>query len=247
MSETLRSGASGPSVQLLSQLLVERGYLAEATTDFDRKVRRAVEAFQAQHLDPRGEPLVVDGVVGPLTWWALRNQSPPPRSDAAMLAALPSGGSTAGRAALTAAIDEMRAGARELDRNNDGPWVAKYLNGLTPPPAEWCAGFVSWCFTHAPGGMPFRYSLGARAIRDDFRRRGWLYEAAKETPAPGDIVVWWRGQPDGRAGHIGLVYKSADGILTTIEGNKGNFPAPVRTFRYVLGRIDRLLGFGRVP
>jgi hypothetical protein len=37
------------------------------------------------------------------------------------------------------------------------------------------------------------------------------------------------------------------GILFTVEGNKGGFPAPVRVFDYVVSRIDRLLGFGRVP
>lgn len=46
---------------------------------------------------------------------------------------------------------------------------------------------------------------------------------------------------------VGLVRQCADGIVYTIEGNKSGFPAPVRQYDYVLGRIDRLLGFGHVP
>lgn len=89
---------------------------------------------------------------------------------------MPLGGTPAGRAALQAAIGEMRAGAREVSANNSGPWVEKYLNGIVPSPANWCAGFVSWCYAHAPSAIPFRYSLGARDIRAQFRKRGWTYE-----------------------------------------------------------------------
>ncbi len=160
---------------------------------------------------------------------------------------VPAGGSPAGRAALAAAIGEMQAGAREIGTNNSGVWVEKYLNGIVPPPANWCAGFVSWCYGHAPGGIPFRYSLGARDIRNQFQRRGWTFDASdEEQPAPGDIIVWWRGRPEGWQGHIGLVHHCSHGIIYTIEGNKGGFPAPVRMFDYVVSRIDRLLGFGRV-
>jgi len=46
----------------------------------------------------------------------------------------------------------------------------------------------------------------------------------------------------------GLVHSlSQGGILYTIEGNKGGVLAPVRVFDYVMGRIEKLLGFGRVP
>lgn len=88
---------------------------------------------------------------------------------------------------------------------------------------------------------------GARAIRNDFRRRDWLYDPKEVEPQPGDLMFWWRGQPDGWKGHVGFVYRFEDGVVYTVEGNKGAFPAPVGAFDYVLGRIDRLLGFGRVP
>jgi len=248
----LRKGDSGAEVGELTALLVERGFLDASGRTFNLAVHRAVRGFQARHIDSRGTPLVVDGIVGPLTWWALehpdnsevfaqpRPQPPLPPPAAA--------GSDRGRLALAAALREMAAGAQEMGANNSGPWVAKYLHGIVPPPANWCAAFVSWCFTQASGAPPFRYSLGARDIREQFRRRGWTYQLEDGiVPAPGDIVVWWRGQPEGWMGHIGLVHHTEHGILYTVEGNKGGFPAPVRVFDYVMSRIDRLLGFGRVP
>jgi hypothetical protein len=104
---------------------------------------------------------------------------------------------------------------------------------------------VSWCFSQHRDGIPYRYSLGARDIRQQFKRKGWLIEGAP--PEPGDIIVWWRGQPEGWMGHIGLVHHHSNGLVYTIEGNKGNFPAQARGFTYTFGRIDKLLGFGRVP
>lgn len=250
MTAILKNGSEGREVLELTRLLRARGFDVPEQAQFDSRVRRAVEGFQARHLDSRGRPLSVDGVVGPLTWWALRNPDqgglpvPPAPSDGLEL---PEGGSAAGRAALIAALGEMQQGAGEAGANNSGPWVEKYLDGLTPPPANWCAGFVSWCYRHAPGGIPFRYSLGARDVRNQFQRKGWTYAARDGLPEPGDIVVWWRGQQEGWQGHIGLVHHYSDGILYTVEGNKGGYPAPVRVFDYVLSRMDRLLGFGRTP
>lgn len=244
----LREGSRGTAVFELTRILESRGHLESTGRSFNRRVRRAVEEFQARHVDPLGRPLTVDGVVGPLTWWALENEkevlAPPVGVDFASMPPKESGGSQRGRAALETAIGEMEADAREIGDNNSGRFVKKYLGGVLDPPANWCAGFVSWCFAQHPDGIPFRYSLGARDIRFQFKDRGWLLEE-DEVPEPGDIIVWWRGQPDGWKGHIGFVHHCANGLVYTIEGNKGAFPARVRGFDYVLSRIDRLLGFGR--
>ncbi|MFC2169851.1 CHAP domain-containing protein [Acidobacteriota bacterium] len=249
----LRMHSLGEAVEELTTLLVERGYLQTATQTFDRLVRMAVKEFQARHVDERGVPLVVDGVVGPVTWWALQNpdntdilEQPIPEK----LKSMPeTGGSPRGRAALETALSEMEAGAKEVDSNNSGPWVEKYLNNIAPTPANWCAGFVSWCYAQHPDGIPYTYTVGARATRSKFKTKDWLYDVSENSlPQPGDIIVWWRDQPTSWKGHIGLVHSlSEGGILYTVEGNKGGFPAPVRVFDYVLGRIDKLLGFGRVP
>src|SRR5205814_6762399 len=99
--------------------------------DFGNATYRAVRAFQAQNLDQHGQPLVVDGRVGPLSWWSLTHPKPDIETPAAVdFTRMPpgtAGGSTIGRAALAAAIGELEAGAGEVGGNNAGPFVRKYL------------------------------------------------------------------------------------------------------------------------
>ncbi|MBK8174449.1 MAG: CHAP domain-containing protein [Rhodospirillales bacterium] len=253
MQRVLQLGSRGDDVAAIAQRLVLGGFLAAVTDTFSDSVMDAVRAFQQSHRDPEGRPLVVDGIVGPLTAQALANLDPtsPAAPNNGLFrvdshGGLPNGGSEAGRAALAAALGEMAAGACEVGVNNAGPWVEKYLNGIVAPPANWCAGFVSWCYLHAPGGIPFRYSLGARDIFHQFVSKNWAFQSANLIPQPGDIVVWWRDNPSGWQGHIGLVHNVANGCLTTVEANKGRFPASVSQFTYELSRMDRVLGFGRV-
>jgi hypothetical protein len=249
MGDVLKLGDGGEAVAELRARLAVRGFVVTTGGDvFDIEVRRAVRGFQASHVDPRGRPLVVDGIVGPLTRWALVNaDNEDVLLPAPPLLAIPvAGGSAPGRAALAVAHAEAAAGAREVGGDNSGPWVEKYLNGLVAPPAGWCAGFVSWCFSQLPEPLPFRYTLGARRLRDQFHDHGWLLRP-EDPPAPGDLVFWWRGQMAGWMGHVGFVDRFEHGLLYTLEGNKGGFPVPARGFDYVWGSVDRLLGVGRVP
>ena len=68
---TLQSGDKGPDVLQLTNDLVTLGLLASPGTIFNADVASGVKKFQAQNLDPRGTPLVIDGEVGPLTKYAL--------------------------------------------------------------------------------------------------------------------------------------------------------------------------------
>lgn len=245
----LRKGSRGEAVRALSEDLMALDYLRCPQSEFDTVMDRAVRAFQAQGLDPRGEPLAVDGIVGPLTRFALDVALGRRGAEASEAASGP--GSPFGLAALEIARAEMARGAGEAGGNNRGPDVRLYLDGRAAEGADWCAGFVSWCYREGASRigreMPFRYSLGARDIRNQFRRKGWDFDAGPDDPPrPGDIIVWWRGAINDWRGHIGLVERHADGIVTTIEGNRGPFPSRVQRYTYVLGRIQRLLGFGRV-
>ncbi|MCB1059904.1 MAG: CHAP domain-containing protein [Calditrichaeota bacterium] len=245
----LSYGSHGPDVRELQELLCERGYAVAVDGDFGGKTRNAVKAFQSQNLDQLGQPLVVDGKVGPLTWWSLTHRKPLIETVAAVdygrMPPQSAGGSRFGRAALKTAINELNLGAGEEGGNNKGKWVRKYLNGLAPEGSSWCAAFTSWCYSHNSQGMPFTYSVGARDILKQFKDHGWTHEPnSGYSPEPGDIVVWWRVQASGWQGHIGLVHSLKDGILYTIEGNKS---PKVQGFSYVLSRMEKLLGFGQVP
>jgi len=247
----LSFGETGPEISELVRLLVQRGFLIgpDEGSHFGRIIRQAVKDFQSRHIDSRGQPLVVDGIAGPLTRWALTHPDNSALFQAmSMSPGPPPGPPSRGRAALEIALREVKRGAGEVGANNSGPSVEKYLSGRVGTPANWCAAFVCWCFAQHPEPPPFRFTLGARGLRNTFRRRDWLIEPSPENPLlPGDLVFWWRDQPSSWKGHIALVHHVADGILFTVEGNKGGFPAPVRVFDYVLARMERLLGFGRVP
>ena len=246
-----KKGDQGSDIKDIQTSLIASGYLTneEITGIFDNETYRAVRVFQAQNLDQQGHPLKVDGKVGELTWWSLHNPKPsiqPPSAvDYQQMPAIELGGSERGRVALQTAIDELKSGACEVGGNNCGPSVKKYLHGIVPEGNPWCAGFVSYCFSQNPAGIPFPYSVGARKILQEFQQRGWANKPASGyLPQPGDVVVWWRDQPTSGKGHIGLVHQVRDGFLYTIEGNK---QSRVEGFNYVFSQIDKLLGFGHVP
>jgi peptidoglycan hydrolase-like protein with peptidoglycan-binding domain len=246
---TIRFGDTGPGVAKLGKDLKQLGCLVgNPTSTFDDALRRAVRAFQMQNVDSLGRPLVVDGIVGPVTAWAIANrvaQGPTPVSTSGGAMTVPAGGSTTARAALAVAVAEMNAGHGEVGGNNMGPHVAKYLNGIVGTPNDWCAGFVSFCFKTSGQPMPFKYTVGARNILDQTKAKGWeVKPSSANPPMPGDIIVWWRQAPSSWKGHVGIVHSYQNGIVRTIEGNK---TSQVGSFAYTLGAIDKLLGFARVP
>ena len=249
MEPRLRKGDRGPAVRTLQELLNDWQLPVSVDGGFGPQTERAVRAFQSQHLDKHGRPLVVDGAVGPLTWWSLKHPrraiSVDPVIRYERMPHTTYGGTTWGRKALKAAIGELKAEAREIGGNNKGKWVRKYLNDLAPEGSSWCAAFVSWCFAQSGAPMPFKYSVGARDILTQFKKKGWVLPPSQGVePQPGDLVVWWREKLAGWKGHIGLVHHVNDGILYTIEGNKSD---RVQGFDYVLSRVTNLLGYGRVP
>lgn len=156
-----------------------------------------------------------------------------------------SGGTKIGRTALNIAINELKAGAGEIGGNNLGPWVLKYLNGLAAEGSSWCAAFVSYCFSKSAHPMPFEYTVSARHLFNQFKAKGWIYKVTNATlPLPGDVIFWWRDNPQSWQGHTALVHHSAKGKLYAIEGNR---TSKVEGFCYQLDELKQILGFGRAP
>ena len=247
----LKRGSRGAEVRELQEILRELDYDIAVTGVFDNTTYKAVRNFQSRHLDKHGIPLEIDGVVGDLTRWALRNPKTKVMGGVINYGEMPQvdlGGSGLGRSALEFAIAELNAGAGEEGGNNRGPWVKKYLQpcGLGEG-HSWCAAFVSWCFLQAAGGdkksMPFKYNAGARNIFNQLKKNNWIYDSTEVNPEPGDIVAWWRVSLSSGFGHIGIVHHYRDGFLYTLEGNKA---ANVAGFSYVKTRLDKVLGFGRL-
>lgn len=256
MLEILKLGIAGLQVLQLINDLRQTGFEPAGNNGnvFTSAVKLAVMAFQSAHIGPNMLPLKVDGEVGPLTQWALdvalgRIAAPAIASAAAPSdLSKPASVSSAGWNALQVARRELGNGEESSD--NHGPDVMRY-HAVTGAGAgdSWCASFVSYCFFDGnPGHMPYEPTAGAREILKRFKNKGWTYNASVGSPPePGDIIVFWRGQISGWMGHIGIVDGYEHGIVTTIEGNKGSFPSVVRRYKYTLGQIDKLLGWGRVP
>ena len=69
----IKKNASGPAVRKLIERLVRLGYLPAGTNGdvFTDLVQMAVRNFQSSHVGPNGLPLRIDGIVGPLTQFAI--------------------------------------------------------------------------------------------------------------------------------------------------------------------------------
>lgn len=72
----IKRGAKGDSVKLLQEILRTFGNNSPynpgaADSDFGPKTETAVKAYQSDFTDFDGNPLKVDGIVGPKTWAAL--------------------------------------------------------------------------------------------------------------------------------------------------------------------------------
>ena len=258
----LRRGSRGPEAltlqRLLNRWLVNYTALLREDGEFGPRTLRAVRAFQTAHTDERGVSLTPDGVVGGITWAALHRVTSGEPDPVPVLTAptaggrpwwhsLPApsyGGSARARAALAKAVEEAVSGAREIGGNNSGPYVEKYLADLVTPPANWCAGFVSWCLRES-GPMPFPYTVGARSLLTRARAAGLTVytDPIATPPLPGDIVVWWRVAVGGWQGHTGFVHRAEAGRLYTLEGNK---TSRVEGFDYPLVGLEKLLGLVRV-
>lgn len=249
----LMLGSSGAAVTALSNDLRQIGFESERHSGdrFGRALQAAVKRFQSSHVGPDGRPLAIDGIVGPLTWFAIdvalgrRAAAQPPAPSVPIPEERPARSSEAGWNALQVARAELARGAGEVGGNNAGPHVRRY-HAVTGAPegASWCASFVAYCFAEGnPGPVVYPPTASARETLNRFRKNGWAVAPREDDPPrPGDVIVWWRGSVRGWQGHIGLVAGHADGIVHTIEGNR---TAKVAAFQYTLGRIERLLGFGR--
>ena len=113
---------------------------------------------------------------------------------------------------------------------------------------EWCACFVSWCFSecgYLDTGTAPKFA-GCVGGVEWFRSHGqWADNSVN--PSPGMIVFFdWNdpngasGPQDGEADHVGIVEKCENGIVYTIEGNSGD---SCRQNQYPVGYYE-ILGYG---
>ena len=109
-------------------------------------------------------------------------------------------------------------GYREWTGNNDtkyGEW-----NNCNYEP--WCATFVSWVMNNAgvPKSVCMR-SIAVRIYENTYRNLGQFGLKGEYQPQPGNLIIF----SSAGAGHIGIVVRSDETTVYTIEGNTSNMVA----------------------
>lgn len=204
-------------VEALQKRLVERSYgPLDIDGVFGDDTEIAVRLFQSMTRDSVGNPLVVDGKLGPISWEALFGQSivppsPTPQSSEFLSRVLDIAGSQIG-------VLEDPPGS------NRGPQVEQYLASAGCLPGDpWCASFVFWCFREAAKSLNISNPL----FRTGSCMNHWNNTSGKKilsakainNPSmiqPGFIFIMNHG---GGKGHTGIVKSVSDGYILTIEGN----------------------------
>lgn len=189
---------------------------------FGDQTNGAVRLFQARHTDADGQPLKIDGEVGPLTWARLFGTQTIPQITTAA--------GDLGKAVIEIAKTQLHVRERPAGSNR-GPEVDEYieLTGLTPSGGHaWCVCFIFFCFDRAARQLgrsnPMIRTAG---VLDLWNKAGQksvprvTQLKARNNPSliqPGQIFVIDTDAPGG-GGHAGLVEGVVGGKLVTIEGN----------------------------
>ncbi len=213
----LRGESNREIVKAIQTKLNERGFgIIKVNSIFNEITESAVRLFQSQTRDSHGNPLVVDGQMGPISWTALfldRKKRPEPESQA--------------NALLSKALEiaASQVGVLEFPPgSNRGPKVEQYLASAGCNPGDpWCASFVYWCFNEAAKSLNIKNPLA----RTGSCMNHWIKTKGKKVPGslttqnpdlihPGFIFIMDHGKGKG---HTGFVRSVGNGYMNTIEGN----------------------------
>lgn len=164
-----------------------------------RMTTNAVRAFQAS----RG--LLVDGIVGPVTYGALFASAEV--TEAPLIDGMPW-------------FDEANRliGTREVVGAGDNATILDWAEELDIDYGDddipWCGLFVAHCIGSTLQSEPLPNNpLGARQ---------WISFGESCDPQLGAVIVFWRGSPDGWQGHVGF-YAGEDAThYHTLGGNQSN-------------------------
>lgn len=132
-----------------------------------------VKRFQSANSDHRGQPLDVDGVIGPVTRWALAvDKLGPERRDY-----------------VRSACDSVGFVEEPLGSNTDpAGWISMLLERCgAPHDLAWCAAFASWV-VHGPK------IAGAVRLGEHFPKT--------MNPLPGDLMWFPTGAGKGHCGIV---------------------------------------------
>lgn len=125
-------------------------------------------------------------------------------------------------------------GIKEIVGHQDNPEVIKYFeatgHGTLKDETAWCSAFMNWVAKKS--GLEYTGKLNARS---------WLNIGEEiETPQMGDIVIFWRNDPNSWQGHVSIYIKEQSGYIFCLGGNQNN---QVQISAYPKSRV---LGYRRL-
>lgn len=103
-------------------------------------------------------------------------------------------------------------------KTNNSPSVVEWLKRLIPGAVDdevnWCSAFAHDVVTDA---------LGIELPQIDASARSWLkYGIPTETPQMGDMVIFWREDPQSWKGHIAIYIRDNGTYVWVLGGNQSN-------------------------
>ena len=134
-------------------------------------------------------------------------------------------------------IAASQLGVREIPGDEDNPVIVNYaketgITGISNDEISWCSTFVNWVC------MKAGYTMSGKPDA-----RSWLRVGSQvNDPRPGDIVVFWREDPQSWKGHVGffLGFNEDGSRVYSLGGNQGD---AVSIKAYDAAKI---LGFRRI-
>jgi uncharacterized protein (TIGR02594 family) len=134
------------------------------------------------------------------------------------------------------AVDAM--GLQEIKGPIDNPEIVQMFadvghEWVKDDETAWCAAFVGAMLERS--GLRSTRALNARSYLD------WGEAVPIEDAKPGDIVVFWREDPNSWKGHVGFFSRDAGGSLEVLGGNQSD------AVNVQIYSEDKLLGVRRWP
>jgi hypothetical protein len=152
-------------------------------------------------------------------------------------------------------IARSNLGYGEVGGNNRGKFI-RLIGGdeLSVDDPAWCALFAGYCYRRAyeilrpydkqPAWLFRRYptpEAGARNLVTQLATVGRSFEDP-DLCTPGDLVLWKR-----KGGHhVAVVEWVEDGLVHTIEGNVGRYPAKVKRLVHDVVNEDAFVTFASI-
>ncbi len=127
-------------------------------------------------------------------------------------------------------------GMQEVSGPNSNPHILEffkeigYTGATDDSSTAWCSAMLNYFCKR----MGFQRS-------GELTARSWLKVGTKiDTPQLGDVVVYWRDDPNSWKGHVGIYINEENGLIWTLGGNQNN------GLNISLYNKNRVLGYRRL-